>query len=102
MKNYKIVQLEDMLGHVYSGRADVAMIDELIAWLQLRRESVVAEQVKLATPVYWDFGARPCPECGKVMSLHNYRFRLHGPRNSRCPGSFAVYVEKENPPSLLP
>ena len=40
MKNYKIVQLEEMLGYVYSGRADIAMIDELIAYLLLRRNVI--------------------------------------------------------------
>lgn len=42
----ELFRLEDILRHVYSGRADVSMIDELIAWLQVRREAVQQKELK--------------------------------------------------------
>ena len=36
--------------------------------------------------------AKPCPYCGNRVTVKaDYRFTVHGPKKSRCPGSNTVY-----------
>lgn len=53
----ELYQLEDLLHKTYANRANLAEIDELIAWLQLRRSLI---ETRAEPGKYY---ALPCPKC---------------------------------------